>query len=396
MSNPRRFFLKQLGLLGVASGLQPQVFAQQPDLAAGFSFTVPPYLQNLQDNQVSIYALVNKKAFCWLELLADNGQCTQHYEVLEGLRQANKKIARIRLENLTANTTYRYRIHAKEILKFDPYAVVYGAEIVSAEAEFRTLADQQDRVSCVILNDIHENTSSYATLLSLLPLDRQDFVVNNGDAVDYLGNADDLEIKMLAPLSALLKGRIPFIMNRGNHETRGAYAFDYNQYLDYPEKHNYHAFLRGNTYWVFLDTGEDKPDDAEVYAGLSAYDPYREEQALWFSELAKTKAFKKAKFKVVIMHIPPYASGDWHGTMHVRKLFSPLFDQHGVDLVISGHTHKHGYHPADAEHAYPILIGAGPKIGERTIITVQGEASSLQFSLIREDGEVLFSKELKK
>ena len=96
--------------------------------------------------------------------------------------------------------------------------------------------------------------------------------------------------------------------------------------------------------------------------------------------------YTSAKYKVVFMHIPPFYSGDWHGTMHCRKVFSPLFDQYKVDLVISGHTHKYGVHLSGEEHSYPIIIGGGPKTGTRTITNLQANQDKLEIQMIDDSG----------
>ncbi|MFX5956655.1 hypothetical protein ABTF01_19885, partial [Acinetobacter baumannii] len=87
----------------------------------------------------------------------------------------------------------------------------------------------------------------------------------------------------------------------------------------------YYAYQWGPVYNIVLDTGEDKPDDAPVYAGIVDFDSYRREQAAWLEQEMQKPAFKKAPFRVVMMHIPHFYSGDWHGTLHCRELFAPLF-----------------------------------------------------------------------
>jgi acid phosphatase type 7 len=89
-----------------------------------------------------------------------------------------------------------------------------------------------------------------------------------------------------------------------------------------------------------------------------------------------------------MMHIPHFHSGDWHGTMHCRELFAPLFEKAKVDIVMSGHTHKYGVHaPQPGEHSYPIIIGGGPKEGNRTLMKVKADEKTLTVQMIRDDGQ---------
>ena len=69
------------------------------------------------------------------------------------------------------------------------------------------------------------------------------------------------------------------------------------------------------------------------------FDAYRREQAEWFAELIKNEDFKKAPVKIIIVHVPP-AWGAWHGSLHFRKLFMPLINESGADVILSGHLHS--------------------------------------------------------
>ena len=41
---------------------------------------------------------------------------------------------------------------------------------------------------------------------------------------------------------------------------------------------------------------------------------------------------KKPPFRVVLIHISPYHSGDWHGTMHCREVFGPMLNKAKIDF----------------------------------------------------------------
>src|SRR5690606_7179208 len=151
----------------------------------------------------------------------------------------------------------------------------------------------------------------------------------------------------------------------------------------------YFAFTRGPVFFVALDTGEDKTDDDDAYHGMAQFDLFREKQAAWLKDVLQSDEAKRALYRVVIMHIPPYHSGDWHGTMHCRRVFGPVLAEGNVGVVISGHTHRYGIHTAQEDHSYPIIIGGGPKEGQRTIIKVEANQSVLEAQLILETNELI-------
>ncbi|MCP4249517.1 MAG: metallophosphoesterase, partial [bacterium] len=56
---------------------------------------------------------------------------------------------------------------------------------------------------------------------------------------------------------------------------------------------------------------------------------------------AETLAATDAPWKLVAVHHPPYSAG-YQGSAHdERDSFSPIFEQHGVQLVLSGHEHDY-------------------------------------------------------
>ena len=104
-----------------------------------------------------------------------------------------------------------------------------------------------------------------------------------------------------------------------------------------------------------LDCGEDKPDSDIEYGGLADYDAYRREECEWLREAVASEAFRNASARVVFLHIPLDA-GTWHGSKHLRELFLPILNEAGIDVMFSGHTHRYGFHPADNDTRFPIVV----------------------------------------
>jgi phosphodiesterase/alkaline phosphatase D-like protein len=80
---------------------------------------------------------------------------------------AYNRVNKITLNNLKSGTTYYYRAVSKEISKFDPYKLVYGDTIKSEIYSFTTPSKEQDSVSLLILNDIHDRTATISHLTKL-------------------------------------------------------------------------------------------------------------------------------------------------------------------------------------------------------------------------------------
>jgi predicted phosphodiesterase len=396
-SNSRRQFLQNLTAVGGATltgSLLPAALHAEPALLktanplAGHVFTATPYLQDPAPDAMVVMFITNLPSYSWVEYGETNALGQKAQSVTNGLVDAYNRVNRIRLNNLKPGTKYYYKVVSKEITGFEPYKLTYGETLESDLLFFTTPAQEAESMHCLILNDIHDRPYSIPHLMQLNGAEPYDFVFFNGDVFDYQANEQQIVDHMLQPCVSSFASEKPFMYVRGNHETRGKYSRDLHHYFCNPQGKQYYSFTWGPVHFTVLDTGEDKTDDTPVYAGIVDFDAYRKEQQRWVQEVMQSRAFKKARFKVVLMHIPPFYSGDWHGTLHCRELFNPLFNRYRIDMCISGHTHKYGVHPpVQEQHHYPVIIGGGPKEGTRTLIRLQADADNLRLIMIDDSGK---------
>ncbi|WP_207436044.1 purple acid phosphatase family protein [Sabulibacter ruber] len=375
-----------VGALGASTPVSQAIAA--PVSAAKFEFSTAPYLQNLTEQDVHIMFLTNQNAFSWVEYGEErlNQKAFAHSD---GFIQANNQLNSVQLKGLKPGTKYQYRVVSKQIVKFDPYDLQYGEEIASQVFRFETRDPEAASVSCLILNDIHDRPHSFGHLLSLNKERPYEFVALNGDMFDYQTDERQIIDHLLKPCTNVFASEFPFLMIRGNHETRGKFARNFKDYFAYEDNEYYFSFKQGPVHWIVIDSGEDKEDNHPEYGHIVDFDRFRERQAEWLEKELQQKKFKNCKYRVVLMHIPPFHAGNWHGTMHCRQLFHPLFEKHKVDMVISGHTHRYGIHPPSQEHAYPIIIGGGPKEGNRTVIQFEANREFLIVNMIKDSGETV-------
>lgn len=386
-NNGRRGFmgnLSKITLVGASLPLTSAMIVPETKEKTSSNYT-EPYLQDLTGSSVSINFISSNNAYSWVEY-GENDFGNKAESTEDGFIQANNRLNKIRLKGLKSNTAYKYRVVSKEIVKFDPYDLVFGKTLLGEEKTFRTLDPHSDSVSCLIFNDIHDRPYSFSDLLTVNKDFPFDFVALNGDMFDYQTDEQQLIDHLIAPCTELFASERPFMLIRGNHETRGKFARNIKDYFTFPENEYYFSFKQGPVHWIVLDSGEDKVDDSSEYGGVVCFDAFREQQAKWLLEELKKPEFEKCRYRVVLMHIPPFHSGDWHGTTHCRKLFHPIFEQGGIDMVISGHTHRYGVHSPSQEHSYPIIIGGGPKTGSRTLIQFKADQKGIEVKMIRDDG----------
>ncbi len=386
--NRRKFIgtLTRLTALG-AIGFSPFDSKAAPLRNQGNSFAAGPYLQVVSSTSMSIRWITEVPSYSWVEYGETAELGKKAHAVTDGLVDAYNRVHEIILEDLEPGKTYWYRIVSKAILDFQPYKLVYGEQLNSDVYTLSTLPTHSRELNWLVLNDIHDQPKSFDDLIRLNGKDPYDFVFLNGDMFDYQTDEKQIMEHLLIPCSSSFATQKPFLFVRGNHETRGKYARQLKDYFTNPGG-QFFSINCGPVFVLALDTGEDKPDKEEVYAGIVDFDQYRRRQAIWLEKQLQSRAARKARFRVVMMHIPTFYSGDWHGTLHCRELFSPLFDKYKVDLVIAGHTHKYGIHPpVKGQHNYPIVIGGGPKEGKRTLIKVRATEEALNLQMLRDDGE---------
>jgi len=392
MYSDRRSFLEKMATLGTLS-LLPGVGKAAVPAAENHEFVVGPYLQNLSSREVTIMWITARNCFSWVEYGDGNYTSKRAFAYNNGLIEANNCINKITLENLKPGTAHKYKIVSTEITGFKNSTVEFGETITSAMLTFITPAENEQEIKAVIFNDIHDRPQIIPQLLYRHGYTGNekdyDFVVFNGDCFDFVSSEQQMVDHLLKPCVDIFGSEVPFLLTQGNHECRGSFSRHIPAYYAYPDDKFYFSFVRGPVHFLVLDSGEDKTDDAVEYGGLAAFDRYREKQARWLEKEIESEAFKKAPFRVLLIHISPYHSGDWHGTLHCRTVFGPILNKAGIDLQLSGHTHRYMTHEPDHDHNYPIVIGGGPLEGKRTLMKLQANQKELNLKMIRDDGELV-------
>jgi hypothetical protein len=171
---------------------------------------------------------------------------------------------------------------------------------------------------------------------------------------------------------------------RGNHELRGRLARTLPDYLPTFDDRAYYSFDHGGTHFIVLDSGEDKEDTHPYYNGLVDFERYRKEQAKWLRMDLGSEACRHARFRIVFSHIPPRGA-DGYGGEEVRRNFEPAANKAGVDLWLSGHTHRFmRIDPIPGQNTYPLFIGAPD-----TVARVDVSRDALKVTVAKLDGEKL-------
>ena len=398
----RREFLDKVTKLGMLSILPVSPFLSQKEKSittkSSELLEVGPYLQNLTSDGITVMWTTTRNTFAWVEYGQSFYLHKKAFEYVGGLIQANNRIHRVRIQPLDPGVRLKYRVVSVEILDVKGSRYEFGEPQIGPVYEVPIPVKNEEEVSVAILNDHHEIESTIPELLYRFGYkgNDQDFdlVVFNGDVFNNTESEAQIKDQFITPCVNVFASHTPLLFVQGNHEVRGAAARTIPNYFDFPANKFYHTFDRGPVKFLVLDAGEDKADDNWEYGGLAAFDRYREEQRAWLEEEIKKDSFKNAKYRVLLIHISPWHTGNWHGTLHGREMFGDLLNRAHIDVQISGHTHRYMYHDPDEDHNFPIFIGGGPQKGGRTLIKLHADQKELKIEMWADSGELVKEKTL--
>lgn len=145
-----------------------------------------------------------------------------------------------------------------------------------------------------------------------------DVVVTAGDNIYETGNPKDFRAKFYEPFRCLLRKGVQFRAALGNHDihTRNGRP-ELNEPRFGMNGRNY-VIREGGVRFVIADSNNMRKD--------------------WMRQAIQTE--DGDRWTVVVFHHPVYSSSAHHeSTANFRHMLPPIFEKHGVDLVINGHTH---------------------------------------------------------
>lgn len=207
-----------------------------------------------------------------------------------------------------------------------------------------TAALNQPALHLAVVGDVGTGgQAEYRTAAVIDKLEQQsefDALLLLGDNVYDNGDPSQLEATVFDPFAPVLDGGTNLIAVLGNHDVDGGFGDAQAAALGMPGR------------WYTTQT-----EPATIVA-LDSTQADNETQLAW---LRTTLANTTTQWTIVIMHHPAYSAG-WHGgDPAVQANFVPLFEEYGVDLVLSGHDHDYQRSKKINGVTY-VVTGAGAKL----------------------------------
>ena len=237
-----------------------------------------------------------------------------------------------------------------------------------------TLPAASDSVKFVAIGDTGTGTRQQKELAKLM-LDYHmvfpyEFVIMMGDNMYGAEKPEDFKRKFEDIYKPLLDKGVKFYASLGNHD-------------EAVQRHYEFFNMKGEEYYKF------KKGDVMFYALNSNY--MNKDQLNWMHSEMGTDT---SKWKIAFMHHPPYSSGGKHGSAtSVRKVTEPLFVEHGINAVFTGH--EHFYERIKPQQGiYYFISGAGGKLRKGDVkkgspLTVKAYDNDLSFMLVEINKDLL-------
>ena len=273
---------------------------------------------------------------------SDLGHASYHTAVLDGLEP---------------DTLYVYRVGDGEI--FSEWEQFRTASAEPAPLEFLYVGDAQNDIFSLWSRLIREGFARAP---------QADFIIHAGDLINRANRDAEWGEWFLA--AGWIFGRLPSVPAPGNHEYernevtrertlsrhwRTQFALPENGPDDLKET-CYYLDIQGVRI-VALNSNERLAEQAEWLDGVLADNPNR--------------------WTVVTHHHPVFSAAKDRDNPELRALLQPIYDKHGVDLVLTGHDHTYA--------RSNLRTGANVQAGEAGTVYVVSVSGPKMYNLDRED-----------
>jgi 3',5'-cyclic AMP phosphodiesterase CpdA len=213
----------------------------------------------------------------------------------------------------------------------------------SRPAVFTTAPDASQTFRAAVYGDSRTQYKVHREVVKSIIKNEPDILLHTGDFVEHGKNYRNWEKEFFHPAGDLLAS-VPLFPVIGNHEYNGEEKMWYYEFFSPPGNEQWYAFTYGCARFVILDSNFRFTPKSEQYS--------------WLVEEFQSQGFNKSKWQIVLLHHPPYTSGSHRGDeVPTADYLVPLFEEHGVDMVFSGHNHH--YERSFKDGIYYIVTAGG-------------------------------------
>ena len=299
------------------------------------AFLRGPYLQKMTDESVEILWTSDSPDAASVVVRTPDGSPVVELNPVVDEQSDRPEFAQYvtKVEGLESETIYCYEVRGED-----------GAWLEATGFRTAPGPDSTTPIKIVVLGDLGTRTPDQYAVLSQIEQVQYDLVLIPGDLAYDKGTISDHEKNFFGVYEHIMRS-IPIFVKTGNHD----YAADgavFREVFSLPDNGGPGGVER----WDSLDWGSihivsratEKIGDAQQIAWLEA-----------------DLAANSQATTIVFMHRPPFSSGSHGSTKSTHVALTPLFVEHGVDLVLAGHDHNYERTQAIDGVTYVVTGGGG-------------------------------------
>ena len=246
--------------------------------------------------------------------------------------------------NSSELVVYSHKVHVENLKKGKAYSYKIGSESGYTYGAFIVEKEQAKSITAVHMSDaqtkdptklnVWRNTFTNAIKTAGQDLD---LALYNGDQfdqnMDKINNVRPVRFNMYSKALDVVqdyKFDIPYMTSSGNHEPSSPYVQFLHSDIKYPANGVdysgcFYSYDYDYAHFVVLNTND--VSDAQIE---------------WLTN--DLTAASSAKWKIVMLHIAPYSTGDHtnkDANQNIVKKLTPIFSAKHVDLVLQAHDHTY-------------------------------------------------------
>lgn len=353
-----------------------------------------PLIAGPDPAQLAILQAVYGPASGFAEISCNDGPWQKILPEHRGMVALEEHVLKFKLPAIPANCKLSYRVTASTATYKNAYQITRGTPQTSETYTFTTLDPQKKETQFVMWNDTHETVDTIQALHELTMKAKPDFLLWNGDQTNDVYDVDKMANQYISPQNLPIASHYPLAYQRGNHDLRGPAARWVERFTHAPGEDYTYSFRSGPVACLAMDTGEDKPDDHPVFAGMINCETMRARQTIWLEKAIQEPWFKSAPYKILFCHIPLWWEdntdrGYFWDHKACREAWLDLLVKGGVQLVVSGHIHQTSHMPVTKDRPIIQLVGGGPKKEAATITHFAATEKSLTVTMKKLNGDVV-------
>jgi 3',5'-cyclic AMP phosphodiesterase CpdA len=326
----------------------------RPTYAASANLVWKPYLQQLTDTGVVIRWTTKTGSSSVVRYSTDTNSPSSASASTRTIAALGTQMHSVTLGGLQPDTTYSYKVYTNN-------EELWPEQTLS----FRTAPRRGSSApfTFAAFGDFGKQTESQQRLRDQMVRDSFRFLVTTGDNAYDAGRYTEFDTKVFQIYGSLFS-KVAVFPTLGNHDYATSNGAPYLDLFSLPrnawrasDQERYYSFDYGNVHVVALDTNTPL-NTTDSAAGDDMFDWLRD-------DLSRTTQ----PWTIAVVHHAPYSTGAHGSDSRVRSKLVPIFEQYGVDLVLSGHDHIY-------QRTKPLRAGQVTPVGQGGIVYVVTGAGS--------------------